>query len=75
MVPVWALVRTRCTTARTVVCKKGLFFNRDDLHRAEIHRIAGTIFHFCRWHTFRNVPVQPEFLDDLAERVFLVLFK
>jgi hypothetical protein len=50
-------------------------FNPDDLHGTKIRRIPSAIVQFRLRITLCNIPIEPEFLNYLAERVIGILFE
>lgn len=47
----------------------------DNLHRAKIRSVPGAGFEVCRRLTLPDLPVQPVFLNNLAERIVRVLLE
>jgi hypothetical protein len=50
-------------------------FDADDLHRAEIHSILSAGDQVRWWCALCDIPVEPEFINNLAERIIRILFK
>jgi len=50
-------------------------FNSDNLHRAKIRSILSAILQVRQWHTLCDISVEPEFFNNLAERIIGILFK
>ncbi|OPX63435.1 MAG: hypothetical protein A4E33_01677 [Methanoregula sp. PtaB.Bin085] len=61
---------------RRLVGRKSLsVIDADNLHRAEIRCILSTRFEVSRGLLLPNLPVQPEFFNNLAERIVRVLLE
>jgi hypothetical protein len=52
-----------------------VLFNPDDLYRAKIHSIPSAIVQIRRRTALSNIPIEPEFLNYLAERIIRILFE
>jgi hypothetical protein len=51
------------------------FFNADDLHRAKIRSILSATVQVRLSHALSDISVEPEFFNNLAERIIGILFE